>query len=461
MDVGLDETIEQARTPRRAPGTRRADRGRARGTPVRRGEAAQPARDRADRGRGRATVDARLGDLEVSLRERGIRLLSAGDRIELATAPETGALVARYVGADAVRLSPAGLETLAIVAYRQPVTRAAVERIRGVDSDHTLRSLLAPPARRGAGSLGGARAARSCTAPRSSSSSGSGSRASTTCRRWMPTWRHAWPRRAARCCSRSMMPRPRPTPGQDDDDSGRLSAPCPKSASRRSLPPPASPRAARPRSSSPRAAFASTASRATIGQKVDPAVATIEVDGTPVGIGAARAYVALHKPAGVTSTTRDRHAETTVLDLVSDRPRAGWDAAVPRRAPRPGLGGAPAPHERRRLGGARSFIRGSASSASTPWRSAPADTPTRFAYSMAGSGSTRASASLARPLRSATGTETRQLAGTLDPPAGSRARLVPRDPRPGLEAPAPTDVRRRRGTDRPARSCPDRAGLAR
>ena len=88
------------------------------------------------------TVDARLGDLEVSLRDRGIRLLSAGDRIELATAPEAGALVARYVGADAVRLSPAGLETLAIVAYRQPVTRAAVERIRGVDSDHTLRSLL-------------------------------------------------------------------------------------------------------------------------------------------------------------------------------------------------------------------------------------------------------------------------------------------------------------------------------
>src|SRR5258705_9297385 len=89
-----------------------------------------------------AIVDARLGDLGVSLRERGIRLLSAGDRIELATAPGVGGLIARYVGADAVRLSPAGLETLAIVAYRQPVTRAAVERIRGVDSDHTLRSLL-------------------------------------------------------------------------------------------------------------------------------------------------------------------------------------------------------------------------------------------------------------------------------------------------------------------------------
>jgi segregation and condensation protein B len=90
----------------------------------------------------RETVDARLGDLEVSLRARGIQLLLDGDRVELATAAEAGALVARYVGADAVRLSPASLETLAIVAYRQPITKAAVERIRGVDSDYTMRSLL-------------------------------------------------------------------------------------------------------------------------------------------------------------------------------------------------------------------------------------------------------------------------------------------------------------------------------
>ncbi len=90
----------------------------------------------------RATVDDRLGDLEVSLAARGIRVVLSGDRVELATAPEAGALVARYVGADAVRLSPAALETLAIVAYRQPVTKAAVERIRGVDSDYTVRTLL-------------------------------------------------------------------------------------------------------------------------------------------------------------------------------------------------------------------------------------------------------------------------------------------------------------------------------
>jgi segregation and condensation protein B len=90
----------------------------------------------------RPTVDARLGDLEVSLAGRGVRLVISGDRVELATAPQAGALIARYVGAGATRLSPAALETLAIVAYRQPVTKGAVERICGVDSEYTVRTLL-------------------------------------------------------------------------------------------------------------------------------------------------------------------------------------------------------------------------------------------------------------------------------------------------------------------------------
>jgi segregation and condensation protein B len=87
-------------------------------------------------------VDARLGDLEVQLQERGIRLITSGERVMLGTAPESGALIARYLGADAVRLSPAALETLAIIAYRQPVTRGVIERIRGVDSGHVVRGLL-------------------------------------------------------------------------------------------------------------------------------------------------------------------------------------------------------------------------------------------------------------------------------------------------------------------------------
>ena len=90
----------------------------------------------------RELVDERLGDLEVALRSRGIRLVAVGEQVELATAAEAGQLIARYVGTDGVRLSPAALETLAIVAYRQPVTRAEVERIRGVDSEYVLRSLV-------------------------------------------------------------------------------------------------------------------------------------------------------------------------------------------------------------------------------------------------------------------------------------------------------------------------------
>jgi segregation and condensation protein B len=87
-------------------------------------------------------VDARLGDLEVTLAGRGIRLLVDGNRVALATAPEAGLLIGRYVGREPTRLSAATLETLAIVAYRQPVTKASIERVRGVDAEYALRSLL-------------------------------------------------------------------------------------------------------------------------------------------------------------------------------------------------------------------------------------------------------------------------------------------------------------------------------
>lgn len=55
---------------------------------------------------------------------------------------------------------------------------------------------------------------------------------------------------------------------------------------------------------------------ARLGDRADAATARIEVDGRAVGVGVRRTYLALHKPAGVTSTTRDRHAQRTVLDLV-------------------------------------------------------------------------------------------------------------------------------------------------
>ncbi len=88
------------------------------------------------------TIDGRLGDLQVVLESRGLRLIVDGERVALATAPEAGRLIGRYIGREPTRLSPATLETLAIVAYRQPATKSVIERIRGVDADYAIRSLL-------------------------------------------------------------------------------------------------------------------------------------------------------------------------------------------------------------------------------------------------------------------------------------------------------------------------------
>jgi len=61
---------------------------------------------------------------------------------------------------------------------------------------------------------------------------------------------------------------------------------------------------------------------AVTGQRVDPARDVLAVDGRPVVPAGRRTYLVMHKPAGVTSTVNDRHAEKTVLDLVPPELRA-------------------------------------------------------------------------------------------------------------------------------------------
>ena len=75
--------------------------------------------------------------------ERGIRVQRSGDLVQLVTAPEAAPYVGRFLDMDHHRLSMAALESLAIIAYRQPVTRAAISSIRGVDSDHVVATLIA------------------------------------------------------------------------------------------------------------------------------------------------------------------------------------------------------------------------------------------------------------------------------------------------------------------------------
>jgi len=75
---------------------------------------------------------------------RGLRLLEAGDQLGLASAPDCAAVVERHLGQPSPEpLSQAALDTLAIVAYEQPVTRSDIRSIRSVDSDAVVETLRA------------------------------------------------------------------------------------------------------------------------------------------------------------------------------------------------------------------------------------------------------------------------------------------------------------------------------
>jgi segregation and condensation protein B len=88
-------------------------------------------------------VEDGLKQLEEDLHKRGIRLQRHGGRVQLTTAAEMAEVIERFLGLEAsAHLSRAALETLAIVAYQQPVTRPYIEGIRGVSSDGVMRSLL-------------------------------------------------------------------------------------------------------------------------------------------------------------------------------------------------------------------------------------------------------------------------------------------------------------------------------
>lgn len=89
------------------------------------------------------TIEAALSELIAGQALRGVRVQRLGERVQLVTAPEATAAIERFLGLDlTTRLSPAALETLAIIAYKQPVTRAQIDELRGVASDGVLRTLI-------------------------------------------------------------------------------------------------------------------------------------------------------------------------------------------------------------------------------------------------------------------------------------------------------------------------------
>jgi segregation and condensation protein B len=96
-------------------------------------------------GREEKDVLASLKELEseYDFNQRGFLLKRFGDKVQLATRPMYAEDVVRLLQpVQKQSLSQAAMETLAVVAYRQPVTRAEVEQIRGVKCDYSLQSLM-------------------------------------------------------------------------------------------------------------------------------------------------------------------------------------------------------------------------------------------------------------------------------------------------------------------------------
>lgn len=88
-------------------------------------------------------VHEALQQLHEMLASQGaIQLVQLAGGYQLATKPEYAPYIARLLSPPAKRLSRAALETLAIIAYEQPVTQAQIDALRGVDSSHVVRQLL-------------------------------------------------------------------------------------------------------------------------------------------------------------------------------------------------------------------------------------------------------------------------------------------------------------------------------
>ena len=89
-----------------------------------------------------ADVESAVHELRLEYADRGLQILRIAGGYQMCTRPEYGRFIARLHEPERFRLSRAALETLAIVAYRQPATRPEIEAIRGVNVDGVISTLL-------------------------------------------------------------------------------------------------------------------------------------------------------------------------------------------------------------------------------------------------------------------------------------------------------------------------------
>lgn len=92
----------------------------------------------------RETIQSVVNELrtELETQNRGIRLVEVAGGYQLRTPKSNADWVKKFLGGRPSRMGKATLETLAIIAYRQPITRAEIEAIRGVDVDGVVTTLM-------------------------------------------------------------------------------------------------------------------------------------------------------------------------------------------------------------------------------------------------------------------------------------------------------------------------------
>jgi len=95
-------------------------------------------------GAGKDDIRSILEEMDNELQDnrRGIRLVEVAGGYQLRTAKANADWVKKFLGGRPARMGRATLETLAIIAYRQPITKAEIESIRGVDVDGVITTLL-------------------------------------------------------------------------------------------------------------------------------------------------------------------------------------------------------------------------------------------------------------------------------------------------------------------------------
>lgn len=95
-------------------------------------------------GESNKSIDTSLKELDNHYKKTsGLRLQWKGNRVQLVSSPDLAQIIEDFLGIESTTtLSQASLETMAIIAYKQPISRPMIEDIRGVNSDGVVRNLL-------------------------------------------------------------------------------------------------------------------------------------------------------------------------------------------------------------------------------------------------------------------------------------------------------------------------------